>query len=181
MRRKITRVRRIGAKSPYAGYEKQKARTGESKRIKAEIAKPIMVMYGGASTFNFDTSNNDILGYTSSAVGGGATAGDLNTTTGVFTTPATGVYRVSMTLTGTQGSSAQNEQLAIGIDKNSGTEIIISAVDVATNQTSGRTFSATFIAGLTAADTIQLFSIATSNIGAFTVEDISFSLEQMIE
>lgn len=135
---------------------------------------PRMFLLGDADDFTLDTNDSTIVNYDDGgALGEVPIEPDL--VTGEITIPTTGAYTVTLFIIGVQGNQVQNQSivLSLGIDA---VLVPVASIDVATNQTSIRSLSATLTRGFPKDSIITMSMFATGDLGLFAVSQASLEL-----
>jgi hypothetical protein len=135
---------------------------------------PRMFLLGDADDFTLDTTDSTIVNYDDGgALGEVPIEPDL--VTGEITIPTTGAYTVTLFIIGVQGNQVQNQSivLSLGIDA---VLVPVASIDVATNQTSIRSLSATLTRGFPKDSIITMSMFATGDLGLFAVSQASLEL-----
>ena len=101
-----------------------------------------------------------------------------NQSTGVITIPISGLYRVNWVLVGRQSNSNKELSILYWIRSALEGDFVVGVMDVATDKTSWRTGSSSFLFEATAGDTLQLgVSRTQQSIGTYQMDPCTFEVE----
>lgn len=147
---------------------------GSLEIIDALNSIPRMFLLGDADDFLLDTSDSTIVNYDQAGALGNVLI-EPDRILGTITIPVTGAYRVSAFIIGVQGNQVQNVSIVLSIGVNA-VLVPIASIDVATNQTSIRSLSATLTRGFTVGDELIMSMFATGDLGLFLISQVSFEV-----
>ena len=119
-----------------------------------------------------------MVNYTQSGTWGVQYPINVNPAAGTITIPETGVWRITALLIGEQGNDDKEEMMFLDLDVD-GVRGIIALFDVATDKTQYRAFSSSFTRAATSGMVLKLRGRATSGLGTFSVETVSFEVERV--
>ncbi len=103
---------------------------------------------------------------------------DLNPVAGTMVIPEDGLYELTAWVIGNQGNDTKEESLRLLLDVD-GTNDFIDVFDIATDKTSDRSLSASFVRRYTAGQTVSLLMNATTGLGTFAFRNGTFELEKI--
>ena len=147
---------------------------GVLEAVDALNAIPRMFLAGQVDDFNLDTIDSLFVNYTQDGVLGIVPI-EPDPVAGTITIPISGVWRMTCYVSGLQPSVTQNEQIRLLVAVN-GTPVPIVVIDVATNQTDGRTLAATLTRSFAADDIVTMLMDATADLGIFNILQVSLEM-----
>ena len=140
------------------------------------------VMYGTADALGLIVTSSVIVGHTSLLAQGSFESG-LYPGSGMIIIPRASTYRLAVLVTGVQADSTINEVITMGfrIINTVGLDgdYPLDVVPVVSSAVLTRTFKATHVVDLPQMAMVQIYLVATANLGVFTIHMVSFEMEDI--